>query len=371
MNRKPLSAKILFLVQLTLFNFIVVAVVFLLCEGLASTIFFVQQFRRVKPVAERLHTRYDAELGWVNIPNTELKDFYAPGLNVKINSQGFRGHEDYPIEVPAGKIRLICSGDSFTFGFGVSDDQTWCHHLATLDSRLQTVNMALGGYGLDQAYLWYKRDGDKLAHDIHLFAFITTDFDRTQRDVFLGYGKPLLKVKNEQLWVENVPVSKRGYYFFWTTPPYQAAFNELRVVQLLNQTLFSSPNIGNPTIDETVIQAVSLKILEDLVQLDAANHSQLVLIYLPTQADHTANQKTDTRRRYVQQACQQKKIIYLDLIDKFRQLPRDDMNQLFIPNDGKIDFPGAPGHFSAKGNRYVAEQIYQALLAQPTLGMGK
>ncbi len=371
MSSKNLIAKIQFLVKFALFNFVVVALAFLLCEGTASTIVFWQQFRNTKPVAERLHTQYDAELGWVNIPNRDLKDFYAPGLDVKINSQGFRSDEDFTVDVPKDKIRLICSGDSFTFGFGVSNNQTWCHDLSTINSQLQTVNMALGGYGIDQAYLWYKRDGGKLKHNVHLFAFITADFDRIQRDVFLGYGKPLLKVKDDQLIIENVPVSKRGFYFFWTTPPYQEAFNELRSVQLLSQTFFQQQNNSKPPIDEPLVQAVSWKILEDLAQLDTAHHSKLVLIYLPVQADYEINLKTDTRRRYVEQASQKKGLIYFDLVDEFRKLPREKMNDLFIPNDGSINFPGAPGHYSAKGNQYIAEQVYRALLTQPALGISR
>ena len=89
-----------------------------LFEGIASTILFVKQLVNTKPVAERLHTRYDSELGWVNIPNTHLDDLYAPGLYVHINAQGFRNDEDFDYETPSGKVRAICSGDSFTFGFG-------------------------------------------------------------------------------------------------------------------------------------------------------------------------------------------------------------------------------------------------------------
>ena len=44
-----------------------------------------------------------------------------------------------------------------------------------LDPRFESVNMRQGGYGLDQAYLWYQRDGTRLAHDVHIFAFIFDD----------------------------------------------------------------------------------------------------------------------------------------------------------------------------------------------------
>lgn len=353
-------------IQLFFFNLVVVSLVFLLCEGLAGTIFFVQKLRETKPVAERLHTRYDPELGWVNIPNTTIEDIYGPGLDVRINSQGFRNDQDFAVTPPPDKVRAICSGDSFTFSFGVSNEQTWCYRLSELEPRLQTVNMGQGGYGIDQAYLWYKRDGDKLAHDITLFAFITADFDRMQREIFLGYGKPVLRVEEGELILDNVPVPRTPYVVPWMTPAYQSAFNELRSVQLLGR-LFFRPAPGEPPIDEPQIQEVAYRVLEEMQRLSRERGSRLVLVYLPTYGSYTPTIKEDTRRRYVAQGAAEKKIIFIDLVEQFRQIPdEEEVRQFFIP-PGEIDFPGAAGHYSNKGNQYIAQRLYEELLARPDI----
>jgi hypothetical protein len=39
-------------------------------------------------------------------------------------------------------------------------------------------------------YLWYKRDGAKFEHQVHLLAFITPDFDRMQSDTLSNTGSP-------------------------------------------------------------------------------------------------------------------------------------------------------------------------------------
>ena len=132
-----------------------------LLEGISSAVLFVRGIARAwrGPLAERTHTRYDELLGWVNEENVEIPDLYGEGLSIKTNSQGFRADRDYNVTPPAGKVRIICSGDSFTLGYGVDNDHTWCQLLTTFDDRLQTVNMGQGGYGIDQAYLWYERDG--------------------------------------------------------------------------------------------------------------------------------------------------------------------------------------------------------------------
>ena len=360
-------SKVKFGLKLTLVYILVPLLIFLLFEGIASTILFVEQLANTKPVAERLHTDYDPELGWVNIPNTHIDDIYGPGRYVHINAQGFRHDEDLNFEVPPAKVRAICSGDSFTFGFGVSNQETWCHLLSELEPRLQTVNMAQGGYGVDQAYLWYERDGDQIAHQLNLFAFITADFDRMQRPLFLGYGKPVLEVENGELVLTNVPVSRQAFVLPWTTTPYQGAFDELKSVQLLNQTFFKNrTDTSRPPIDEPAIQEVAGKILEEMYRLNHERGSELVLVYLPVYADHKPNLKTDTRRRYAEQGAAKLGLIYIDLVDDFRQLPEDELESLFIPN-GAIDFPGAAGHYSVKGHEYIANRLYQELMAHPKI----
>lgn len=359
-------SKLKLALKLLLVYLLVPIMAFLLFEGLTSTILFVEKLANTKPLAERLHTRYDPELGWVNIPNTHFADFYGPGLNLNINNQGFRSTEDFTVEVPPGQVRAICAGDSFTLSFGVSDDQGWCYLLSVLEPRLQTVNMGQGGYGIDQAYLWYKRDGDKVRHNITLFAFITSDFDRMQRGIFLGYGKPVLKVENDALVLTNVPAPRQGYLLPWTTPPYQSAFDELKSVQWLSQTFFKNKGSSSEPIDEPEVQTVAGKILEDMARISKERDSELVLVYLPTWASYTPDVKTDTRRRYARQGAAKLGLPFIDLVEDFRNLPEDDIKGLFIPN-GAIDFPGAAGHYSAEGNEYIARQLYKKMMADPRL----
>jgi hypothetical protein len=147
-------------------------------------------------LAERLHTEYDSLLGWVNKPNISIDNMYGPNMHLKINGQRFRNNNDFTIRVPKGKIRVICSGDSFTLGYGVDNSQTWCKLLELIDPRIESINMGQGGYGIGQAYLWYKRDGAILDHNIHVFALISADFTRMMQKSFMGVPKPLLRSRN-------------------------------------------------------------------------------------------------------------------------------------------------------------------------------
>lgn len=343
---------------------LVVCLTAMLLEGLASLILFYQAVFQTRPVAERLYTDYDEDLGWVSLPNVYVEDMYGAGVHLQTNSQAFRNDQDFTVEVPDDKVRAICSGDSFTLGYGVDNQHTWCHRLTVLDERLQTVNMGQGGYGVDQAYLWYKRDGTKLDHDIHLFAFITTDFSRMDHDQFLGYGKPLLQLRADQLVVENVPVSRRGFYLPWLTR-YRGTLNTLRSVQLLRTMFFTKPALDE-VLDERE-QATTLlasKVWQDLQRLNTQKGSLLVLVHLPEQEEYQPRFETERWRTNVKLAAKHNGIAYIDLIEEFRHLPPDAIDSLFIPA-GVIDFPGAVGHYTVKGNAYIGGVLYKKLLALP------
>lgn len=56
--------------------------------------------------------------------------YITPEFNfrVKLNNLGFRG-KDYPYEKKKGTIRIAVVGDSFTYGWGVSDEDLWVNLL--------------------------------------------------------------------------------------------------------------------------------------------------------------------------------------------------------------------------------------------------
>src|SRR6185295_9147020 len=153
-----------FALKLIAVNVLVFITAALVLEGLASTVFVLNRLWKTAPLAERLYTKYDSDLGWTNVPNAVVRNLFGPGIDVVINSQGFRNDQEFSVAQPPGRIRMLCVGDSYTFGYGVNEDQGWCHKLTALEPRLEPVNMGQGGYGIDQAYLWYKRDGAKLEH---------------------------------------------------------------------------------------------------------------------------------------------------------------------------------------------------------------
>ena len=64
----------------------------------------------------------------------ESKNSEGRAVEHRINPQGFRGAVVAP-EKPADTFRIACVGDSFTFGAGSEEDQTWPYHLQQFLAR--------------------------------------------------------------------------------------------------------------------------------------------------------------------------------------------------------------------------------------------
>ena len=145
--------------------------------------------------------------------------------------------------------------------------------------------MGQGGYGLDQAYLWYKRAGLPLDHQLHLVAFITDDFLRMQFDDFVGYGKPLLGVRGDSIAVLNAPVPNRSRLGRWWVAKGNRVMN-LNIVQLANRVFGDPPTDRYNAARNDSTRTVVARIFQDLARINAAKNSRLVLVLLPGASDY-------------------------------------------------------------------------------------
>jgi len=337
---------------------------FIVFEGASSLLIMANQLLGGQPIAEETSTTYDPDLGWAGKKSFAAPDLYGPGISLHTNSRGFRGIDEIADEHPAGKRRLVCLGDSFTLGYGVADDDTWCAQLAS--PELQTVNMGQGGYGSDQAFLWYKRDARNMSHDLQILAVITDDFRRMESDHFLTFRKPRLTVRNDSLVVVGVPVPRESAVSW--AERVGPAVRSLRSAQLLASLTSKSSSGGRgrtkgesssrrPPADSARI--VMAHLVAELAHLNAAKGSQLVLVYLPVPTDFQNEASADWRQA-MRSIADSLDIPYLDLVTAQRALDRERVRALYIPH-GNIALHAAAGHFTVEGNRWAAQQIAAGL----------
>lgn len=143
------------------------------------------QFFYPQATMEQLYKDYPAiyqpsdTLPFALKPNTKAY-FRTPEFNVSIsiNAQGYRGK---PFQfAKENQVRILAIGDSFTFGHGVNDNETYASYLEELmGNSVEVINAGyVSGYSPDTYYLYLKTFGLALKPDIILVGFfVGNDID--------------------------------------------------------------------------------------------------------------------------------------------------------------------------------------------------
>jgi hypothetical protein len=154
----------------------------------------------------------DSELGWTVRPHGRTLD----GL-YQANAEGARAPADrsYGERSPPSRVRLVTVGDSSTHGDGVGMEDTWQRDLERRRADLDVVNLGVPGYGTDQAYLRWRRDGASLNPHFALLGIWPEDICRNLSVVrfFLQpaggyefYSKPRFVLADGRLETLDMPV---------------------------------------------------------------------------------------------------------------------------------------------------------------------
>jgi hypothetical protein len=232
--------------------------------------------------------------------------------------------------------------------------------------------MGQPGYGVDQAYLWYKRDAAAFEHQVHLFAPITADFRRMQSKHYGGYGRPLLVVKDGRLEVQNVPVPTTSFRLPWWTEARHHLYS-LRSVQAVRQfhkllladeasaALGPVSNLDRQAerqaADRQAATVVS-RMLMDLKALNDARGSILVVVYLPTLNDQ--GPATAFWAGVLERECRQLSVPFVNLVHEFDHMP--EAAERYYLSD--------LGHFNEEGNAHIAHVLHKKLRAIPEVSRG-
>jgi hypothetical protein len=129
---------------------------------------------------------FNPDLGEIPVPYQHGVRRY-PGaytFSYTNNSQGWRGPREYR-EGKSSEDRVLILGDSFAYGFGVNDDQTFAvqverdlkiNHLA-----VEVINAANPGKGTDYALKCFETVGRKFHPNLTILGFFSNDFQDNER----------------------------------------------------------------------------------------------------------------------------------------------------------------------------------------------
>ena len=331
-------------------------------EGFASALLFVRDYRHPSAarVVIRPHVEHDTLLGWSNRPSFSSPNEYGAGVALTTTSLGFRSTGASDSAAASARQGLICSGDAYTLGYGVSDEHTWCALLAKslASPGLRTYNMGEIDFGLDQSALWYERDGHRVPHQIEVLGVTDAALERMPTSSHDGRFKPMLTVSLGKLELHGVPVPQQTASALQEAARERAKYN-LRVVQAYMQFTGKDPRArASHRIDARWSLVVA--VLDSLAATNTANGSRLVLAYLPMKRE-VRSKATEQRREKLASYAQRRGITYIDLLPPLRAMRPDSLDLAFISHVPSGAAPGALNFYSDLGNAWVAREISAAL----------
>jgi hypothetical protein len=101
---------------------------------------------------------------------------------------------------------------------------------------------------------------------------------------------------------------------------------------------------------EKEMYEVSAEIFKDLHRISVEKERKLVLVHLPTKEDYPSTHSLGLRG-WIAAGAARYGISYIDLVDDFDRVPVSEMVRLF-----------RSAHYSARGNRFIAERLYREML---------
>ena len=163
-----------------------------------------------------LTNSYDPDLGWIRKPNSKGEEnSYSNNSSFSIDEKGSRFNPF--IKNSLYEYDIHTYGDSFTFCRQVNNHETWQYYLSK-KIGLNVSNFGVGNYGIDQAFLLYKRHIEN-NNKIIVFGIVPETILRIHSfwKHYLEYGntlafKPRFEIINDDIQlVKNPVISNKDY----------------------------------------------------------------------------------------------------------------------------------------------------------------
>jgi hypothetical protein len=314
--------------------------------------------RKIERPADIGFTRFDELLGYVPREgfSATMNTAGWHGGKVTIRKDGFRSNGSEPPPLPA---EVLVVGDSFTFGYQVSDNKTWP---ACLERKLGrgVDNGGVAGYGTAQAL---RRASLKLAEKSYttlvlstLVAAVDGDFQRDRLIYHSGSPKPaVIHTKNGIGWSAvpddpNAPGTKSNYlreavYFIYGRSEIVAGMLDLfpgYIYSVGGGVFTAHPN----AVDENEIVDWTLRKFSKL----EIKNKMLLLQYTGSDRDTT---EVAERRKLILGIANE---LSLKVIDTYDVLRNGKENELWYPEQ----------HHTPLGNELVCSYLFEQGFSKQT-----
>jgi len=287
----------------------------------------------VRP-ADRVEFMVDQEAYWRVRPNQA--DRGQP--TVTVNAQGFRDIEDVgPPE--NGQRRIFSLGDSYSWGFGVGDSETYASQLEEMSQgRLDVINGGTPGWGAFQFKVRLERWIDELDPDVVVVFLNTADILR----------QPYSNPEQEREFLRRSALRNNIRRFSKIITVSYRLLERYRLQQQNRQVANAVPmgNAGSgvrPELYARLLEADTQRLAE-MVALTRARGASFVLVAWPQRIP-----ETDAFLEAMQAFAESQNIQYVDLSST---LQANSYDAYTLPSDH---------HPSAFGHRLIAERLLAVL----------
>ena len=338
---------------------------------------------------------YNFELGWDKKRNTKNIDLIDNNkILYSIDKKGFRKSR-----YNKKKNTISTFGDSYTFCRQVKDSQTW-QELLSKDYNQFISNYGVGNYGLDQAYLKFKKINSNKTEKIVIFCFVPETICRIQSSWknYLEFGnlhafKPYCILKNNKLVIKRNPLKpinvfkdlkniinqikindrfyKEKYLKHYLKAPFVLSFfkninfnlniffqilnyKKIKNIDVMNYKLFpivmkhnilNSHNLYNETKSKKILELLINKIDKDVLK----KKKKCIFLIIPQLFDLKLLSNSNYQSYFKNL---NKKFNIIDTTENFKKL--NNFEKMYI--DDKYG-----GHLNKNGNKFVSKIVKEFL----------
>ena len=242
------------------------------------------------------------------------------GVEMTVNKLGLRGPE-VTREKPAGTLRLLGLGDSFTFGVGVGEEHTF---LRRLEGRLagqrpiEVLNAGTQGYNTRDQQVTLENRWLTLAPDIVLVIFYLNDIYRDESAVaFWNNGE------GDGVYLQPTGLARHSHLLDWFQYSWRVRNLRRRMISHYSQAYFTNPraffdNAGSSS--RQMDWPASRAALARIVELSETHGFRVGLAIFP-ELMSLEDYPFTAIHTFVNETCGELGLPVHDLLPDFRGLP--------------------------------------------------
>jgi hypothetical protein len=281
---------------------------------------------------------YDSKLGWKPRPGYKTQ-------RVRTNSLGIRADREFEIERVPGISRIVIIGDSFMWGEGVANEETFASRLENNLSGTEVINLGVHGYGTDQQRLRLHELGFRFEPDVVILGFYEENLWRNALS-FRDYAKPRYRLAEGGLVLGNHPVPAPGDILA-DQQRLPRSFLLVLVRRVLRRAKWQW-GLGIEDSEEWQITRKILAVTNDEIE---TRGGRLLLLYVPTSDLSVPGRAEGLLEVWARESG----VSFVNLRKRFLELPEPRRMRLY------------DGHWTVFGNGVTADIVTNFLSAENLL----